>query len=112
MRAIANVGGPNMTDILLRPNATKIEVLEEFLHGTQYKAGIIDRLGLQGSEIQVKEFMLNHQRLLGISEHKLRPSYVDCLAKGNHDNFSETIPNESCADLQIWLGQNCFCWSS
>src|SRR5207245_2840129 len=31
MRANANVGGPNMTDILLRQNPTKVEVLEEFL---------------------------------------------------------------------------------
>jgi hypothetical protein len=68
MGANANVGGPNMTDILLRPNPTKIEVMEEFLHGTQFKAGIIDRLGLSGAEVQVKEFMLNHQRLLRLSE--------------------------------------------
>ena len=57
-----------MTDILLRPNPTKIEVMEEFLHGTQFKTGMIDRLGMQGAEVQVKEFMLAHQRLLGISE--------------------------------------------
>ena len=68
MKANANVGGEAMTDILLRPNPTKIEVMEEFLHGTQFKTGMIDRLGMQGAEVQVKEFMLAHQRLLGISE--------------------------------------------
>jgi hypothetical protein len=71
MGANANVGGPNLADILLRPNPAKIEVLEEFLHGTQFRIGIIDRLGIQGSEIHVKEFMLNHNRLLGISEHDM-----------------------------------------
>ncbi len=67
MRANANVGGPKMTDILLRPDPTKVEVLEEFLHGTQYRLGVIDRLGVEGAEIHVKEFMLRHQSLLGIS---------------------------------------------
>ena len=56
-----------MTDILLRQNPTKVEVLEEFLHGTQNRLGIVDKLGVRGAEIHVKEFMLRHQRLLGIS---------------------------------------------
>jgi hypothetical protein len=72
MRAQANVGGPNMTDILLRQNPTKVEVLEEFLHGTQYRLGIIDRLGVQGAEIHVKEFMFRQQRLLGIAPEDTR----------------------------------------
>lgn len=66
MPANANVGGPKMTDILLRQDPTKVELLEEFLHGTQYRIGVIDRLGVQGAEIHVKEFMLRHLRLLGI----------------------------------------------
>lgn len=57
-----------MTNILLRRNPTKVEVLEEFLHGTQFRRGIIDRLGVQGAEVHVKEFMLRHQRLMGITD--------------------------------------------
>jgi large repetitive protein len=67
MRANANVGGENATHILLRTDPKKIEVLEEFLHGTQQRLGIIDRLGVPGAEVHVKEFMLNHQGLLGIT---------------------------------------------
>src|SRR5438067_11141051 len=72
MRANANVGGPKMTDILLRQNPTKVEVLEEILHGTQSRIGVIDRLGVQGAETHVKEFMLRHQRLLGISPEEAK----------------------------------------
>jgi large repetitive protein len=68
MEANANVGGPSMRDILLRQNPTKVEVLEEFLHGTQNRLGIIDELGVQGAETHVKQFMLRHQRLLGICQ--------------------------------------------
>jgi hypothetical protein len=67
MRANANVGGPELRHILLRPDPKKVEVLEEFLHGTQQRLGIVERLGLQGAEIHVKEFMIRHRRLLGIS---------------------------------------------
>ena len=70
--ANANVGGETMTHILLRQDATKIEVLEEFLHGTQLKAGIIGRLGLEGAEVQVKQFMINHAQLLGISSEDVQ----------------------------------------
>jgi hypothetical protein len=34
--------------ILLRENASKAAVLEEFLHGTQAQLGIVDRLGESG----------------------------------------------------------------
>jgi len=68
MKANANVGGENMTNIILRQNPTKVEVLEEFLHGTQFRRGVIDRLGVQGAEVHVKDFMLRHQRLLGITD--------------------------------------------
>ncbi len=72
MRANANVGGSELRSILLRPNATKIEVLEEFLHGTQHRLGIIDRLGMAGAEVHVKEFMIGHQRLLGLSPEDVK----------------------------------------
>ncbi|HEX6839866.1 MAG TPA: toxin TcdB middle/N-terminal domain-containing protein [Polyangia bacterium] len=64
--AEANVGGPNMTHILLRPDPSKAAVLEEFLHGTQWRLGIVERLGMSGAETQVKDFMIRHSRLLGL----------------------------------------------
>ncbi|MBV9507386.1 MAG: hypothetical protein JO323_20525 [Acidobacteriia bacterium] len=66
--AEANVGGPNMDHILLRPNPSKAAVMEEFLHGTQHKLGIIDQLGPAGAETHVKDFMITHQKLLGLSD--------------------------------------------
>jgi hypothetical protein len=54
------------TDVLLRTNPSKAAVLEEFLHGTQQRLGIIDRLGRAGAEAHVKDFMIRHQRLLGL----------------------------------------------
>jgi hypothetical protein len=38
-----------------------------FLHGTQLKQGIIERLGIKGAESHVKDFMIRHAKLLGIS---------------------------------------------
>ncbi|MCZ7647466.1 MAG: hypothetical protein M5U26_19785 [Planctomycetota bacterium] len=68
MQANANVGGEDLRHILLRMDPKKIEVLEEFLHGTQQRLGLVDRLGVQGAERHVKEFMIRHQKLLGISD--------------------------------------------
>ena len=68
--AEANVGGPTMTHILLRPNPSKAAVLEEFLHGTQERLGIIRQLGASGmgsAETHVKNFMIRHSKLLGLS---------------------------------------------
>jgi hypothetical protein len=62
-------------DILLRPNPSKAAVLEEFLHGTQQRLGIVDRLGTRGlgsAETHVKDFMLRHQRMLGLSAEDAR----------------------------------------
>lgn len=66
MGAEANVGGENMDHILLRNQPSKVALLEEFLHGTQHRLGIIAQHGRQAAEVHVKEFMLRHQRLLGI----------------------------------------------
>lgn len=66
--AEANVGGESLTHILLRENPSKAAVLEEFLHGTQHKAGIIEKLGQQGAERHVKDFMIRHRILLGLSD--------------------------------------------
>ncbi|MCW5831696.1 MAG: hypothetical protein KIS78_04485 [Labilithrix sp.] len=53
-------------DILLQVNPSKAAVLEEFLHGTEQRFGIIERLGRAGAERHVKDFMIRHQRLLGL----------------------------------------------
>jgi RHS repeat-associated protein len=58
---------PASGDIILRTNPSKAAVLEEFLHGTQSKLGIIDRLGTGGAETHVKDFMIRHQKMLGLS---------------------------------------------
>lgn len=72
MRANANVGGDDLTHILLPRNPTKVEVLEEFLHGTQKRLGIVERLGIDGAERHVKDFMIRHQRLAGIADEDVR----------------------------------------
>ena len=54
-------------DLLLRPDARKIEVLEEYLHNVQRQIGLTDKLTIQELERHVKEFMLSHRKLLGIS---------------------------------------------
>lgn len=66
MGAEANVGGAGHCDILLRERPTKAAALEEFLHGTQDKLGIIDRLGIEGAEDHVSSFMERHAKLLGL----------------------------------------------
>jgi hypothetical protein len=55
-------------DISLRTDPRKIEVLEEFLHGTQIRLGIQDRMTVAEYERHVKDFMIRHRRLLGISD--------------------------------------------
>ncbi|HEY2567144.1 MAG TPA: hypothetical protein VGH95_05520, partial [Candidatus Aquirickettsiella sp.] len=52
--------------ILIREDASKSTLLEEFLHGTQNKLGIVDRLTPQGAEVHVKDFMIRHAKLLGL----------------------------------------------
>jgi len=62
-------------DILLRPDPSKAAVLEEFLHGTQQTLGIVDQLGTSGlgsAETHVKDFMIRHQSLLGLSAEDVR----------------------------------------
>ncbi|HWL09446.1 MAG TPA: RHS repeat-associated core domain-containing protein, partial [Planctomicrobium sp.] len=73
--AEASVGGEDMMSIILRPNPSKAAVLEEFLHGTQHQIGIIDKLGRTGlgsAETHVKDFMIRHQKLLGLSKEDVR----------------------------------------
>lgn len=59
-----NTGVPN--HIFIREDASKSTLLEEFLHGTQARLGIVDRLTPQGAEIHVKDFMIRHSSMLGL----------------------------------------------
>ena len=52
--------------ILIREDASKSTLLEEFLHGTQNKLGIVNRLTPQGAEVHVKDFMIRHAKFLGL----------------------------------------------
>jgi hypothetical protein len=73
--AEASVGGVNNSSILLRQNPSKAAVLEEFLHGTQTRLGVVDRLGTSGlgsAETHVKDFMIRHQQMLGLSAEDVR----------------------------------------
>ena len=73
--AEASVGGVDNSSILLRQNPSKAAVLEEFLHGTQSRLGVIDRLGTSGygsAETHVKDFMIRHQTMLGLSDEDVR----------------------------------------
>ena len=68
MGAEANVGGPDLTHIVVRPAPSKAALLGEFLHGTQWKCGIVQRVGVAEAELHVKAFMIRHRALLGLSD--------------------------------------------
>ncbi|MCW3070298.1 MAG: hypothetical protein JWO44_188 [Bacteroidetes bacterium] len=70
--AEASVGGEDMASIILRENPSKAAILEEFLHGTQHKLGIIDDLGRYRAEAHVKDFMIRHQTILGLSNKDVK----------------------------------------
>ncbi len=73
--AEASVGGAKNTHILLRENPSKAALLEEFLHGTQSKLGITDRLGTSGlgsAETHVKDFIIRHQKMLGLGDEDIQ----------------------------------------
>ncbi|MCB9471469.1 MAG: hypothetical protein H6677_24555 [Candidatus Obscuribacterales bacterium] len=60
---------PDNMHVLLKENGSKIAALEEFLHGTQKKIGVIDRVQDLGmAEVDVKDFMIRHKTMLGLSE--------------------------------------------
>ncbi|KAA3624924.1 MAG: hypothetical protein DWQ02_22415 [Bacteroidetes bacterium] len=81
--AEASVGGENLDHILLRSNPGKAALLEEFLHGTQKKVGVLRRLnadliggpGRQTAEKHVKLFMIRHKIMLGIGEEDVKILY-------------------------------------
>ena len=67
-KAEASVGGEDYMSIILRENPSKAASLEEFLHGTQHRLGIIERLGRDGAEYHVKDFMIRHRKLFRLSD--------------------------------------------
>jgi hypothetical protein len=57
--------------ILLQQDARLIEAWEEYLHGTQKMLGMLDNVdpvSIAKAEIGVKEFMIRHQGMLGITD--------------------------------------------
>lgn len=62
----------DMPDLLqLKVGAPKIAALEEFLHGTQFRNPYLSELPIAIREIHVKDFMIRHQKMLGLSENDL-----------------------------------------
>lgn len=59
----------NLNGITVRSDAKKIEIIEEFLHGTQAKLGMTgDIADIKMLEIHVKDFMIRHKDILGFSD--------------------------------------------
>ncbi len=46
--------------------------MEEFLHGTQDRLGIVNRLGTQGAELHVNQFMVRHKKMLNLTPGEVR----------------------------------------
>jgi hypothetical protein len=65
-----------LPDIIFPPLfPSKTALLEEFLHGTQSKLGITDRLGTRGmgsAETHVKDYMIRYQKTLGLGEEDVQ----------------------------------------
>lgn len=57
--------------ITLKVGAPKIAALEEFLHGSQMRNPALSDLPTAIKEIHVKDFMIRHPRLLGLSQNDL-----------------------------------------
>lgn len=67
----ANAATFGNKDILARPDARHVEIVEEYLHNVQRQIGLTDRLtpgATGGLEIHAKDFMVRHHRMLGISQ--------------------------------------------
>jgi hypothetical protein len=62
----------DMPDLIqLKVGASKIAALEEFLHGTQFRNPSLAELPIAIREIHVKDFMIRHSKMLGLSENDL-----------------------------------------
>lgn len=51
----------------MRHDAIKSEILEEFLHNTQFNLKMQEKVSLQALEVHVKDFMIRHAEMLGIN---------------------------------------------
>jgi hypothetical protein len=53
--------------LLIKETASHSALLEEFLHNTQLKSGLLEKYGShQALEVHVKDFMLRHAKMLGL----------------------------------------------
>lgn len=57
--------------ITLKEGGPKITALEEFLHGTQAQIPSLAELPPEIREVQVKDFMIRHQKLLGLTDNDI-----------------------------------------
>ncbi len=64
-----SAGNADLMHILLRPEAKKITALEEFLHGTQARIGVTQKVPREIVEYRVKDFMIRHSQMLGLGEN-------------------------------------------
>lgn len=71
--ANAKVIYPWCDEIMVKSNAPRVALLEEFLHGTQQKIGLLDipEMPRHLPEIHVKDFMLRHSKMLGLTENEI-----------------------------------------
>lgn len=67
MHVNALTRGVSKSEIWLRENPFKIAALEEFLHGSQARHGWLLSMPDEIAEIKVKDFMLRHQKILGLT---------------------------------------------
>ena len=63
----ANASTDLAGNISLRLDPRYVEVLEEYVHNVMSRKGLYDGLGTAELEIMTKEWMIRHQRLLGIT---------------------------------------------
>jgi hypothetical protein len=93
--ANANCNGEGYKHIILREDPRLIEAWEEFLHGTQYKLGQLSALpeALLEAEVQVKRFMIDHARLMGITREDV--DVLLALLGTSDDSPSEFDGDES-----------------
>lgn len=62
----------DMPDLIqLKVGAPKIAALEEFLHGTQFRNPSLSELPISIREVHVKDFMIRHHKMLGLSDNDL-----------------------------------------
>ena len=97
--AEANSGGKYNTHILSRPNPSKAALLEEFLHGTQNSLGMVTTLNTEYNEFHVKDFMVRHQRLLGLGEEdvaRLRMKRdTEIYSEVGNDNYLKALEEKA-----------------